>query len=123
MKKAVNDFIQKSEFLSLNRPLCGRSTVWLCLEHLTCSHLSCRSSLSVYSVFFPLLLHLQGPFSSSNGCVESPPHLDIFDMKPVEEAVKSTAPFISASLSSRHTVELFSGKNQNQSISFLCKWR
>ncbi|POI28844.1 hypothetical protein CIB84_007406, partial [Bambusicola thoracicus] len=49
-----------------------------------------------------------GPFSSSNGCVESPPHLDIFDMKPVEEAVKSTAPFINASLSSRHTVELFS---------------
>ncbi|NXJ05953.1 PICAL protein, partial [Odontophorus gujanensis] len=50
-----------------------------------------------------------GPFSSSNGCVESPPHLDVFDMKPVEEAVKATAPFISASLSSRHTVELFSG--------------
>ncbi|XP_072192044.1 phosphatidylinositol-binding clathrin assembly protein-like isoform X2 [Excalfactoria chinensis] len=49
-----------------------------------------------------------GPFSSSNGCVESPPHLDIFDMKPVEEVVKSAAPFINASLSSRHTVELFS---------------
>ncbi|XP_013040571.2 prefoldin subunit 3 isoform X4 [Anser cygnoides] len=50
-----------------------------------------------------------GPFSSSNGCVGSPPHLDIFDMKPVEEAVKSTAPFINSAFSSKHTVELFSG--------------
>ncbi|XP_040428444.1 phosphatidylinositol-binding clathrin assembly protein isoform X6 [Cygnus olor] len=50
-----------------------------------------------------------GPFSSSNGCVGSPPHLDIFDMKPVEEAVKSTAPFINSTFSSKHTVELFSG--------------
>ncbi|XP_025945274.1 phosphatidylinositol-binding clathrin assembly protein-like isoform X4 [Apteryx rowi] len=50
-----------------------------------------------------------GPFSSSNGCVGSPPHLDIFDMKPVEEAVKSTTPFISSALSSKQTVELFSG--------------
>uniref|UniRef100_A0A8B9S2F2 ENTH domain-containing protein n=1 Tax=Apteryx owenii TaxID=8824 RepID=A0A8B9S2F2_APTOW len=49
-----------------------------------------------------------GPFSSSNGCVGSPPHLDIFDMKPVEEAVKSTTPFISSALSSKQTVELFS---------------
>ncbi|XP_050569348.1 prefoldin subunit 3 isoform X13 [Cygnus atratus] len=49
-----------------------------------------------------------GPFSSSNGCVGSPPHLDIFDMKPVEEAVKSTAPFINSTFSSKHTVELFS---------------
>ncbi|NXS10956.1 PICAL protein, partial [Neodrepanis coruscans] len=32
-----------------------------------------------------------GPFSSSNGCVGSPPHLDIFDMKPVEEATWSVA--------------------------------
>nr|XP_038040229.1 phosphatidylinositol-binding clathrin assembly protein isoform X5 [Anas platyrhynchos] len=50
-----------------------------------------------------------GPFSSSNGCVGSPPHLDIFDMKPVEEAVKSTTPFINSTFSSKHTVELFSG--------------
>ncbi|NXG34817.1 PICAL protein, partial [Dromaius novaehollandiae] len=50
-----------------------------------------------------------GPFSSSNGCVGSPPHLDIFDMKPVEEAVKSTTPFISSTFSSKQTVELFSG--------------
>ncbi|NXK98386.1 PICAL protein, partial [Formicarius rufipectus] len=50
-----------------------------------------------------------GPFSSSNGCVGSPPHLDIFDMKPVEEAVKSATPFISSSFSSKQTVELFSG--------------
>nr|XP_013795733.1 PREDICTED: phosphatidylinositol-binding clathrin assembly protein-like isoform X3 [Apteryx mantelli mantelli] len=50
-----------------------------------------------------------GPFSSSNGCVGSPPHLDIFDMKPVEEAVKSTTPFISSALSSKQAVELFSG--------------
>ncbi|NXF91375.1 PICAL protein, partial [Eubucco bourcierii] len=49
-----------------------------------------------------------GPFSSSNGCVGSPPHLDIFDMKPVEEAVKST-PFINSTFSSKQTVELFSG--------------
>ncbi|NWX24142.1 PICAL protein, partial [Aegotheles bennettii] len=50
-----------------------------------------------------------GPFSASNGCVGSPPHLDIFDMKPVEEAVKSTTPFINSTFSSKQTVELFSG--------------
>ncbi|CAM9386473.1 unnamed protein product [Bubo scandiacus] len=50
-----------------------------------------------------------GPFSSSNGCVGSPPHLDIFDMKPVEEAVKSTTAFINSTFSSKQTVELFSG--------------
>ncbi|KFV17418.1 Phosphatidylinositol-binding clathrin assembly protein, partial [Tauraco erythrolophus] len=50
-----------------------------------------------------------GPFSSSNGCIGSPPHLDIFDMKPVEEAVKSTTPFINSTFSSKQTVELFSG--------------
>ncbi|NXO40239.1 PICAL protein, partial [Locustella ochotensis] len=50
-----------------------------------------------------------GPFSSSNGCVGSPPHLDIFDMKPVEEAVKSATPFINSSFSSKQTMELFSG--------------
>ncbi|NXV37270.1 PICAL protein, partial [Rissa tridactyla] len=50
-----------------------------------------------------------GPFSSSNGCVGSPPHLDIFDMKPVEEAVKSATPFINSAFSSKQTVELFSG--------------
>ncbi|KFR04234.1 Phosphatidylinositol-binding clathrin assembly protein, partial [Opisthocomus hoazin] len=50
-----------------------------------------------------------GPFSSSNGCVASPPHLDIFDMKPVEEAVKATTPFINSTFSSKQTVELFSG--------------
>ncbi|KAF1473516.1 Phosphatidylinositol-binding clathrin assembly protein, partial [Pygoscelis antarcticus] len=50
-----------------------------------------------------------GPFSSSNGCVGSPPHLDVFDMKPVEEAVKSTTPFIISTFSSKQTVELFSG--------------
>ncbi|XP_014742024.1 PREDICTED: phosphatidylinositol-binding clathrin assembly protein isoform X5 [Sturnus vulgaris] len=49
-----------------------------------------------------------GPFSSSNGCVGSPPHLDIFDMKPVEEAVKSATPFINSSFSSKQRVELFS---------------
>jgi len=66
----------------------------------------------LYSVFFPSLLHLKGPFSSSNGCVASPPHLDIFDMKPVEEAVKATTPFINSTFSSKQTVELFSGKNK-----------
>ncbi|NWS85560.1 PICAL protein, partial [Toxostoma redivivum] len=50
-----------------------------------------------------------GPFSSSNGCVGSPPHLDIFDMKPVEEALKSATPFINSSFSSKQRVELFSG--------------
>ncbi|NWU91090.1 PICAL protein, partial [Upupa epops] len=49
-----------------------------------------------------------GPFSATNGCVGSPPHLDIFDMKPVEEAVKSTTPFINSTFSSKQTVELFS---------------
>lgn len=67
----------------------------------------------LYSVFFPLLLHLKGPFSSSNGCVGSPPHLDIFDMKPVEEAVKSATPFINSSFSSKQRVELFSGKKND----------
>lgn len=32
-------------------------------------------------------------------------------MKPVEEAVKSTTPFINSAFSSKQTVELFSGKN------------
>ncbi|XP_077164119.1 phosphatidylinositol-binding clathrin assembly protein-like isoform X1 [Paroedura picta] len=50
-----------------------------------------------------------GPFSSTNGCVGSPPHLDLFDMKPVEEAVKSTAPFVTSALNSKQTVEIFSG--------------
>ncbi|KAL8181080.1 UNVERIFIED_CONTAM: hypothetical protein K2H54_046987 [Gekko kuhli] len=50
-----------------------------------------------------------GPFSSTNGCVGSPPHLDLFDMKPVEEAVKSTTPFVTSTLNSKQTVELFSG--------------
>uniref|UniRef100_A0A8D0G5P9 Phosphatidylinositol-binding clathrin assembly protein n=1 Tax=Sphenodon punctatus TaxID=8508 RepID=A0A8D0G5P9_SPHPU len=50
-----------------------------------------------------------GPFSSSNGCVGSPPHLDIFDMKPVEEAVKSTTSFVTSTFTSKQTVELFSG--------------
>ncbi|NXC82183.1 PICAL protein, partial [Cercotrichas coryphoeus] len=49
-----------------------------------------------------------GSFSSSNGCVGSPPHVDIFDMKPVE-AVKSATPFINSSFSSKQRVELFSG--------------
>lgn len=66
----------------------------------------------LYSVFFPSLLRPKGPFSSSNGCVGSPPHLDIFDMKPVEEAVKSATPFINSSFSSKQTVELFSGKKK-----------
>ncbi|KAH0630935.1 hypothetical protein JD844_004319 [Phrynosoma platyrhinos] len=50
-----------------------------------------------------------GPFSSTNGCVGSPPHLDLFDMKPVEEAVKSTTPFGASTFPSKQTVELFSG--------------
>ncbi|KFU89269.1 Phosphatidylinositol-binding clathrin assembly protein, partial [Chaetura pelagica] len=50
-----------------------------------------------------------GPFPSSNGCVGSPPHLDIFDMKPVEEAVKSATSFINSTFPSKQTVELFSG--------------
>lgn len=57
-----------------------------------------------------LMLCLKGPFSSTNGCVGSPPHLDLFDMKPVEEAVKSTTPFVTSTLNSKQTVELFSGK-------------
>ncbi|XP_069067807.1 phosphatidylinositol-binding clathrin assembly protein-like isoform X1 [Pleurodeles waltl] len=48
-----------------------------------------------------------GPFS--NGCVGSPPTLDIFDMKPVEEAVISTPSFMTSSLTSRQTTEIFSG--------------
>lgn len=35
-------------------------------------------------------------------------------MKPVEEAVKSTAPFINSTFSSKHTVELFSGKKRTK---------
>ncbi|NXM82086.1 PICAL protein, partial [Oenanthe oenanthe] len=50
-----------------------------------------------------------GSFSSSNGCVGSPPHLDIFDMKPVEEVVKSATPFTNSSFSFKQRVELFSG--------------
>ncbi|XP_029463749.1 LOW QUALITY PROTEIN: phosphatidylinositol-binding clathrin assembly protein-like [Rhinatrema bivittatum] len=51
-----------------------------------------------------------GPFSSSNGCIGSPPHLDIFDMKPVEEAVKATPTFSTSTFTSnKQTVELFSG--------------
>ncbi|XP_061454896.1 phosphatidylinositol-binding clathrin assembly protein-like isoform X3 [Rhineura floridana] len=50
-----------------------------------------------------------GPFSSTNGCVGSPPHLDLFDMKPVEEAVKNTTPFVTSTFTSKQTVELFSG--------------
>ncbi|XP_008112881.2 phosphatidylinositol-binding clathrin assembly protein isoform X3 [Anolis carolinensis] len=49
-----------------------------------------------------------GPFSSTNGCVGSPPHLDLFDMKPVEEAVKSSTPFGTSAFPSKQTVELFS---------------
>ncbi|KAM4661838.1 phosphatidylinositol-binding clathrin assembly protein-like isoform 3-T3 [Discoglossus pictus] len=48
-----------------------------------------------------------GPFSSSNGC--SPPHLDIFDMQPVEEAVKSTPPFSTSTFPSKQSVGLLSG--------------
>lgn len=73
----------------------------------------------LYSVFFPSLLHPKGPFSSSNGCVGSPPHLDIFDMKPVEEAVKSATPFINSSFSSKQTVELFSGKKHKPHVIYL----
>nr|XP_034957840.1 phosphatidylinositol-binding clathrin assembly protein-like isoform X3 [Zootoca vivipara] len=54
-----------------------------------------------------------GTFSSTNGCVGSPPHLDLFDMKPVEEAVKSTTPFVTSTFTSKQTVELFSGYSLN----------
>ncbi|XP_075691909.1 phosphatidylinositol-binding clathrin assembly protein-like isoform X4 [Rhinoderma darwinii] len=47
-----------------------------------------------------------GPFSSSNG-VSSPPHLDIFDMQPVEDVVKSTPAFIT--YPSKPTMGLVSG--------------
>ncbi|XP_057281223.1 phosphatidylinositol-binding clathrin assembly protein-like isoform X1 [Pezoporus wallicus] len=59
-----------------------------------------------------------GPFSSSNGCVGSPPHLDIFDMKPVEEAVKSATPFINSAFSSKQTVELFSDDFSGQTPTY-----
>ncbi|KAG8553685.1 hypothetical protein GDO81_003513 [Engystomops pustulosus] len=49
-----------------------------------------------------------GPFSSSNG-VSSPPHLDIFDMQPVEEVVKSTPSFNSSTFPSKPTMGLISG--------------
>ncbi|NP_001085333.1 phosphatidylinositol binding clathrin assembly protein like S homeolog [Xenopus laevis] len=50
-----------------------------------------------------------GPFSSSNG-VSSPPHMDIFDMQPVEEVVKPTPTFSSASFASNQTMGFLSGK-------------
>ncbi|XP_060612206.1 phosphatidylinositol-binding clathrin assembly protein-like isoform X3 [Anolis sagrei] len=53
-----------------------------------------------------------GPFSSTNGCVGSPPHLDLFDMKPVEEAVKSSTPFGTSAFPSKQTVELFSASQK-----------
>ncbi|XP_069468740.1 phosphatidylinositol-binding clathrin assembly protein-like isoform X1 [Ambystoma mexicanum] len=49
-----------------------------------------------------------GPFSASNGD-GSPPHLDIFDMKPVEEAVISTPTLMASSLTSQQAAEMFSG--------------
>ncbi|KAG8448020.1 hypothetical protein GDO86_015210 [Hymenochirus boettgeri] len=49
-----------------------------------------------------------GPFSSSNG-VASPPHLDIFDMQPVEEVVKSTPGFSTSTFTSKQTVGLTMG--------------
>ncbi|KAM3911074.1 phosphatidylinositol-binding clathrin assembly protein-like isoform 4-T4 [Leptodactylus fuscus] len=51
-----------------------------------------------------------GPFSSSNG-VSSPPHLDIFDMQPVEEVVKSTPAFSTSTFPSKPTMGLVSGKS------------
>ncbi|XP_075429546.1 phosphatidylinositol-binding clathrin assembly protein isoform X1 [Ascaphus truei] len=50
-----------------------------------------------------------GPFASSNGCVGSPPHLDIFDMQPVEDVVKSTPQFNTSTYSSKQTLGLLSG--------------
>lgn len=49
-----------------------------------------------------------GPFSSSNG-ISSPPHLDVFDMQPVEEIVKSTPTFSASSFPSNQTMGLLSG--------------
>ncbi|KAG9478491.1 hypothetical protein GDO78_013502 [Eleutherodactylus coqui] len=49
-----------------------------------------------------------GPFSSSNG-VSSPPHLDIFDMQPVEEVVKTTPAFSTSTFPSKPTMGLVSG--------------
>lgn len=49
-----------------------------------------------------------GPFSSSNG-VSSPPHLDIFDMQPVEEVVKSTPQFNTSTFASKPSVGHISG--------------
>ncbi|KAM4695920.1 phosphatidylinositol-binding clathrin assembly protein-like isoform 2-T2 [Rhinophrynus dorsalis] len=46
-----------------------------------------------------------GHYSSSNG-VGSPPHLDIFDMQPVEEVVKTTPHFTTSAFPSNHTVGL-----------------
>ncbi|XP_077334900.1 phosphatidylinositol-binding clathrin assembly protein-like isoform X1 [Lithobates pipiens] len=49
-----------------------------------------------------------GPFSSSNG-VGSPPHLDIFDMQPVEDVVKSTPQFNTSTFASKPSVGHISG--------------
>ncbi|XP_077141239.1 phosphatidylinositol-binding clathrin assembly protein-like isoform X2 [Ranitomeya variabilis] len=49
-----------------------------------------------------------GHFSSSNG-VSSPPHLDIFDMQPVEEVVKSTPAFNTSTFPSKSPMGLVSG--------------
>ncbi|XP_073455501.1 phosphatidylinositol-binding clathrin assembly protein-like isoform X3 [Aquarana catesbeiana] len=49
-----------------------------------------------------------GPFSSSNG-VSSPPHLDIFDMQPVEEVVKSTPQFNTSTFASKPLLGHISG--------------
>ncbi|XP_018414174.1 PREDICTED: phosphatidylinositol-binding clathrin assembly protein-like [Nanorana parkeri] len=49
-----------------------------------------------------------GPFSSSNG-VGSPPHLDVFDMQPVEEVVKSTPQFDTSTFASKPSVGHISG--------------
>ncbi|XP_068107256.1 phosphatidylinositol-binding clathrin assembly protein-like isoform X2 [Hyperolius riggenbachi] len=49
-----------------------------------------------------------GPFSSSNG-ISSPPHLDIFDMQPVEEVVKSTPQFNTSTYASKSSMGLISG--------------
>ncbi|XP_044161227.1 phosphatidylinositol-binding clathrin assembly protein-like isoform X2 [Bufo gargarizans] len=56
-----------------------------------------------------------GPFSSSNG-VSSPPHLDIFDMQPVEEVVKSTPAYSTASFPSKPTMGLVSGFQLQPSV-------
>ncbi|XP_063288189.1 phosphatidylinositol-binding clathrin assembly protein-like isoform X2 [Pelobates fuscus] len=49
-----------------------------------------------------------GPFSSSNG-VSSPPHLDIFDMQPVEDVVKSTPQYSTSAFTSNQSMGLISG--------------